>query len=254
MSYAIDVYLCENNAYRIITQIYEEIFKYIIKNEGIIFENIKITYSPWRSCSDYAVELCLQEEEHSYHYMLIRYRYRGSEGTKEFLKNKSYIQKNFNIIFNKIYNLFNHGFRHNVKGVTQYNIEFCDHCNLFYNKNDIICSCKKEPVIDFCDKEGYTYFIRAKDKVKIGCVVGKQPICVQNRYKAIRCGIPFEESEIELLFYEEGGYKRENQLHKIFAKYRIRKSGEWFHYSEEIQKYIEKQKLSEKYLKDGNTK
>ena len=86
---------------------------------------------------------------------------------------------------------------------------------------------------------GWTYIIRAEKYVKIGHTKNEEPsLGVNSRLSNIKVGLPFPDEEIEILFVENGGHKREFELHELFAKDRVRKTGEWFYFSEDIKKYI----------------
>lgn len=72
------------------------------------------------------------------------------------------------------------------------------------------------------------YFIRDRSKVKIG-----HSISPENRMKMFTT-----HTALKLLATEPGGRKRESELHKIFAKFRVKGTREWFHLSPELEKYI----------------
>lgn len=73
------------------------------------------------------------------------------------------------------------------------------------------------------------YFIRAGDRVKIGTAA--EPL---RRLREIQVGNP---EVLELLHTMPGKHADERRLHKRFASHRL--AGEWFHYADEIQQYVE---------------
>ena len=67
--------------------------------------------------------------------------------------------------------------------------------------------------------------------VKIGCTVN-----LKNRFKSIQSNCP--DPNLELLFFFKGDDKVEKNIQKKFDEFRSH--GEWFHYSKEIENYIQK--------------
>lgn len=80
-------------------------------------------------------------------------------------------------------------------------------------------------------ERSYVYFIRAGKAVKIG--FSGWP---HSRMTDIQHTNP---EKLELLGFIPGGLETERALHEEFAKHRLR--GEWFRFTEEIQKFIREQ-------------
>ena len=72
------------------------------------------------------------------------------------------------------------------------------------------------------------YFIQAGEggPVKIGCAAN-----VKKRIKELQCGCP---EVIKLLREVEGNRSEEAWFHARFAKFRVRKNGEWFRFHEDM--------------------
>lgn len=83
---------------------------------------------------------------------------------------------------------------------------------------------------------GWIYFVRVQDFVKIGFTVDPQ-----KRLLELQTASPFS---LELLCQHEGNRNKEAELHRRFAKYRVRPDGEWFHLDQEVKNYIAKQNIT----------
>lgn len=75
---------------------------------------------------------------------------------------------------------------------------------------------------------GFVYFIKAGDLVKIGHSVN-----IKKRLETLQVASPVT---LTLIGTMEGNYHLEQKLHLQFARYRVR--GEWFELSEPIKEYI----------------
>lgn len=73
------------------------------------------------------------------------------------------------------------------------------------------------------------YFIKAKDKVKIGYATDPS-----KRISSIQTSNPYA---LEVLLIIDGNYDKERELHKKFHKYKA--SGEWFNFEESINIFIQ---------------
>lgn len=89
------------------------------------------------------------------------------------------------------------------------------------------------------------YFIQSEigGPIKIG--VSGNP---QERMDSLQMYYPFKLLVIATI--KEGGYKKESELHKRFAKYRLH--GEWFDPVPELLDYINKNKLKDKNYGGSN--
>lgn len=81
----------------------------------------------------------------------------------------------------------------------------------------------------------HVYFIATKDKslVKIG--VSRDPY---RRLKTLQTGNPVE---LEMLHIELGSYRREKELHEMFAN--LRTNGEWFEFRGRLKAFAEVEKF-----------
>lgn len=87
---------------------------------------------------------------------------------------------------------------------------------------------------------GYVYFIKSKDKVKIGYSTN-----IKRRIKELSICNP---EKLELIYFIPGNKNLEWSLHNRFDFQHIR--GEWFQLYPEIQLWINYDKLSRKVLRD----
>jgi hypothetical protein len=78
------------------------------------------------------------------------------------------------------------------------------------------------------DKPGFIYFVRCRDRVKIGFTQN-----VRRRMGQLRSDIPYE---AELIGVMLGSLSVERDTHARFA--RSRASGEWFHCTREILDFV----------------
>lgn len=120
-------------------------------------------------------------------------------------------------------------------------IENCIICGCFFSNKVCNCIYQKELEIKKYNSRtnGLCYFIKAgNDRVKIGYVEDESLSAINSRLNTIKTGIPFHNNEIAIIFYEKGGFRKEQELHKKFHHLRINKNREWFIFNNEIKEYI----------------
>lgn len=83
--------------------------------------------------------------------------------------------------------------------------------------------------------EGFVYFAKAGDTVKIG-----KSVDPKKRIKSLQTANP----DIKLVFVEKGGRERETQLHALFKEDRLQR--EFFRFSENIEKYLKQNERKNK--------
>lgn len=112
---------------------------------------------------------------------------------------------------------------------------YCNSCDsVFFS--DGVCDCKKNGLEH--NDYGLVYFIKVFDRVKIGHVQKESYNAIEERLKILITGMPARKDEIEIIHYEQGGYKREQELHKIFKDQRLDPHREWFYYNNKIENYV----------------